>query len=139
MTMEQSCRLNRKISWRQWIWICFCSCIVHLKQTSAKGVVAAYFPEYRAYINVNNTAPYLTDLLLFSLVPNSRGMLGGCCLEDYHFKQAREARAFKQSQTGQKLKLWVTLGGAGRADSFKSVAADPKRRTRLIDALKRLW
>ena len=126
---------------------------------SNKGIVAAYLPEYRFYINVNNTAPFLTDIMLFSLQPNSRGMLGGCCLEQNHFEVARQARAYKmeydqQQQLKKKptnrnddivdtnnnpLRLWVTLGGAGRCASFFPIIADPTKRTRLVTSLKRYW
>lgn len=70
----------------------------HLRQAAGDEdfVVAAYLPEYRSYINTNNTAPYLTDLIMFSLAPDNEGNLGPCCLEPHHFDQAREARAYKQ-------------------------------------------
>jgi len=52
-------------------------------------VVAAYLPDYRAYINVNNTAPFLTDLILFSMELSEDGELGPCCSNPHHFEQAR--------------------------------------------------
>ena len=72
--------------------------------------VSAYLPEYRSYIDVNATAPFLTDLVLFSLKPHSRGMVGGCCLSPSHYEQARQAKA----HTGGKLRLWVSIGGVSQ-------------------------
>ena len=69
--------------------------------------VSGYLPEYRSYIDVNATAPYLTDLVLFSLKPHSRGMIGGCCLDPSHYEKARQAKEY----TGGKLRLWVSIGG----------------------------
>ena len=120
-------------------------------------VIAGYLPDYRSYINLNATAPYLTDLILFSLIPHSqRGILGGCCLNDHHYQQAHEAQAYKKQQRATtalsghqpsthsdigSLRIWVTVGGGGadRSEPFAKVAADPKKRKRLIDSLKRLW
>ena len=61
-------------------------------------VLLIVFSEYRSYINVNNTAAHLTDLIVFSLAPNDHGELGPCCLEKHHFAQAREARAYKSER-----------------------------------------
>jgi hypothetical protein len=118
--------------------------------------IAGYLPDYRSYINVNATVPFLTDIILFSIVPHSRGILGGCCLDDHHFQQAREARNFskqlrieREQHSGvspvglngaSDLKIWVTLGGGGeRSHSFMTIAKDPEKRRRLIDRLKSLW
>jgi GH18 family chitinase len=99
-------------------------------------VVAGYLPDYRSTsININASAPYLTDLLLFSVQPHSRGMIGGCCLNPTHYEIARQAKKYHNPN----LKLWVTVGGFGRNDSFRAVAADPKRRWKFIKALIRLW
>jgi hypothetical protein len=99
-------------------------------------VVAGYLPDYRSTsTNINASAPYLTDLLLFSIQPHSRGMIGGCCLNPSHYEIARQAKKYHNP----KMKLWVTVGGMGRNDSFRAVAADPKRRTKFIQALIRLW
>ena len=105
-------------------------------------VIAGYLPDYRSYININATAPYLTDLILFSLIPHSqRGMLGGCCLNDHHFQQAHEAQALADDSLSSPLRIWVTVGGGGgeRSEPFAKVATDPKKRKRLIESLKRLW
>lgn len=61
-------------------------------------VTAGYLPEYRSYINVNNTAPYLTDLILFSMAPDDEGNIGPCCLGQSHFEQAREAQMYKKDK-----------------------------------------
>lgn len=62
-------------------------------------IKAGYFPEYRSYIDLNRTVMELTDLILFSIEP-SRNMNfeDGCCLNENIYKQAREARAYKQEE-----------------------------------------
>lgn len=59
-------------------------------------IIAGYLPEYRSYINVNNSAPFLTDLILFSVAPDNQGKISSCCLESRHFEQARQARDHKK-------------------------------------------
>jgi chitinase len=102
-------------------------------------VIAGYLPEYRTYINVNNTAPYLTDLILFSIEPNGatgRLMGGQCCLDASHYKLAREARAHRNHFEPTAMKLWVSVGGAGRSSGFLSIAKSPSsRRTFIQDAI----
>ncbi|CAB9514369.1 Endochitinase B [Seminavis robusta] len=101
-------------------------------------VVAGYLPEYRSYINVNNTAAVLTDLIVFSLQPDDQGNLGPCCLEPHHFAQAREARAYKQEQfpDAKPLKLWMSIGGAGRSASFPKIVADQALREKFVRNIK---
>lgn len=67
-----------------------------LKPKEDSFVIAGYLPEYRFYININNTAASLTDLILFSMAPDNQGQLSSCCLESQHFEQARQARAYKK-------------------------------------------
>ncbi|GKY91287.1 hypothetical protein MPSEU_000101200 [Mayamaea pseudoterrestris] len=87
-------------------------------------ILGAYLPDYRDYIQVNHSAPFLTDLYLFSAAPADimgDKQLDDCCLNENHYRTARHARAFKAEQQGQdsrNLRLWLTVGGAGRSDHF---------------------
>lgn len=74
--------------------------------------ISGYIPDYRFYINLNNTAPFLTDLILFSVDPFMR-----CCLHKDQYTIARKARAFKEENEGS-LNLWLSVGGGGRSDGF---------------------
>lgn len=93
--------------------------------------VGGYLPDYRFYIDVNNTSPFLTDLVLFSTSPSphlSRGSpLSACCLDGDKFEAGRRARAYKKersdsssgsSSSSAELKLWLSVGGGGRSDHF---------------------
>jgi chitinase len=87
--------------------------------------IAGYLPDYRFYINVNITAPFLTDLLLFSAEPRPHiedddSILSSCCLNPSHYEKARQAVAYKQEQNPDSppLKLWLTVGGGGRSQHF---------------------
>ena len=104
-------------------------------QSSDDFIVAGYLPEYRSYINVNNTAILLTDLILFSLEPNTLGAFGGCCLDDSHYKIAREARAHKKHFSNVPLRLWISVGGAGRSAAFNHIASDARTRSNFIKNL----
>lgn len=102
--------------------------------------VAAYLPDYRFYINVNATAYFLTDLILFSIQPSlSDDLSKGCCLSKDHYRIARQARAYKREQGHGELRLWVAVGGGGRSDAFAIIAPDKDKRTKLIDQLIELW
>ena len=96
--------------------------------------MAGYLPDYRS-INLNHTVSYLSDLILFSLEVHSRGMVGGCCLRKEHYERARIA----QQTYNPNLKLWVTVGGQGRAHGWQEVCRDPTKRTRFIESMIRLW
>jgi hypothetical protein len=105
-----------------------------MAQTTPSQIgIAAYLPDYRAAYNVNASAPHLTDLILFSIQPHSRGMIGGCCLQPKHFQLGRNVR-----EHNSELRVWVTIGGAGRADAIPAITADAIKRKRLIDAILRL-
>jgi hypothetical protein len=101
---------------------------------SAKDIIlGGYLPEYRDYIQVNQSAAFLTDLYLFSASP-SAGMgdkqLNYCCLHDRHYDIARQARAYKGEIGAGQLRVWITIGGAGRSDHFLK---DPDG---LLDAIR---
>lgn len=96
--------------------------------------IAGYLPDYRS-VNLNQTVPFLSDLILFSLEVHSRGMVGGCCLRKDHYERARIAKRSKNPN----LNLWVTVGGQGRANGWQSVCQDATKRTRFIESMIRLW
>lgn len=104
-------------------------------------VVGGYLPEYRSYINLNNTIPYLTDVILFSMTPDNDGTFGSCCLDSHHFEQARQARAYQQTHfpEKQRLKIWVSVGGAGRSNSFAAIVLDPSKRKAFLNSLRSFW
>jgi len=102
-------------------------------------IVAGYLPEYRSSVNVNNTATLLTDLILFSLDPGPDGILEGrCCLEDSHYKLAREARSHRAQFSSKPLKIWITVGGAGRSESFLAISKSETKRDLFLSNLVHL-
>ena len=107
------------------------------QQRRTQLAIGGYLPDYRSYINVNATAAHLTDLILFSIQPHSRGMVGGCCLDASHYQLGRQAKS--SVQNNHILRLWVTVGGGGRSATFIGIAADPDKRKRLIQGLIQLW
>jgi hypothetical protein len=123
-------------------WILLLVLLLHfVTSCHAQFTIGGYLPDYRSYINVNATAPHLTDLILFSIQPHYRGMVGGCCLDTSHYQLGRDAKAAHGggNDTNTNFRLWVTIGGGGRSDSFKTIAADPEKRNRLIQSMVRLW
>jgi hypothetical protein len=118
------------------IWHLFLLVLLCLQSVKAREfVVGGYLPDYRAYINVNATAQFLTDVILFSVQPSG----DGCCLGEHHYRLAREAQAYKQEQGYGSLRLWVAVGGGGRSDLFRGTAVDDEKRKQLIDDLVQLW
>jgi hypothetical protein len=117
-------------------------------------VVGGYLPDYRGYISVNSTAIHLTDLMLFSLTPESilrrysdetvsttnQGD-GGCCLTSEHFDLTRKARSYKKEhRPTKKIRILVTVGGGGRSSGFKELATGgAKVQRQFIKALIDLW
>lgn len=107
----------------------------HGQQKEESFALGGYLPDYRVgNFDANASAPFLTDLMLFSIQPHSRGMVGGCCLDSSHFEKAREAKALNND-----MRLWVTVGGGGRSDAFPEIAANEIKTKRLVDSMIRLW
>ena len=88
--------------------------------------VAGYLPDYRFYIDLNQTALFLDDLYLFSIqIDPSKGpnmLKDACCLSKDHYNKAQQASTYKQQLSGRPLQNWVTLGGGGRSDGFLYVS-----------------
>ena len=94
-------------------------------------VVGGYLPDYRTYININATALHLTDLMLFSLTPESVLQYASpesgkssevCCLSSDHYELIRKAKAYKREhKKDDNFRLIVTVGGGGRSKGFADV------------------
>jgi hypothetical protein len=118
------------------------------KEVSENFALAAYLPDYQigSYVekqlsqySSTNAPPLLTDLILFSLQPHSKGFLGGCCLQNDHFAAAHKFREELYEKNGRRLTLWVTIGGSGRSDAFSQICPDETLRKRLIQSAINLW
>jgi hypothetical protein len=133
-------------------------CLINTANSNAaieeSFLVAGYLPDYRAYINVNSTALFLTDMMLFSLTPesivqrysvdkvmSSSNPSGGCCLSSEHFDLARKARAYKQEhQLTKKIRILVTMGGGGRSNGFHELVSGSEiLQHNFLTALVGLW
>ena len=114
-------------------------------------VIAGYLPEYRAYIDIDAAAIHLTDLMLFSLTPESIMKYssqsgGGCCLSSEHYDKIREAKSYKRNHHQRKneartdMRLFVTIGGGGRSDGFGHVVAgDSQVQLQFMEGIIQLW
>ena len=109
----------------------------------ASFVIAGYLPDYRAYINVNATAIHLTDLMIFSLTPESilQSSSSPCCLSSDHYDKIRKARSYKREQQHSKqIRLLLTVGGGGRSNGFRDVVTGNSQMQRqFIKRLVQLW
>ena len=129
------------------------------KDDAPSFIVGGYLPDYRFYINVNSTAIHLTDIMLFSLTPesvlkyhaaikagdNPSPDSGGCCLSSNHYEQIRKAKSYKREQQQQPqqqddvndLRLLLTVGGGGRSDGFAEFVEN--RQNEFVNGLVQLW
>ena len=128
-----------------------------LDKDDAPFIVGGYLPDYRSYINVNSTAIYLTDIMLFSLTPESilqyyaaikaggdtPSDSSGCCLSSHHYEQIRKAKSYKREQLQKQrdnvndLRLLLTVGGGGRSNGFADFVVN--RRNEFVNGLVQLW
>ena len=102
-------------------------------------VIGAYLPDYRAYLDVNKTAVMLTDLILFSIEPMKIGktthaLKSQCCLGALHYKLGHDARNHRKEKHNKKeaMKLWASIGGAGRSSGFQSILMNKSKRSDFI-------
>ena len=131
-----------------------------LDKDDAPFIVGGYLPDYRSYINVNSTAIYLTDIMLFSLTPepilqydaaiksggdtpSDDNTSGGCCLSSHHYEQIRKAKSYKREQQLHQrdnvndLRLLLTVGGGGRSNGFADFVVN--RQHEFVNGLVQLW
>ena len=103
-------------------------------------VLSGYLPDYRSYINVNATAIHLTDLMLFSVTPETILSNDGCCLSSDHYDLIRKARSYKMEEKNEVLWLLVTVGGAGRSNGFAEIiGGNAQLQGKFVDGLIKLW
>ena len=115
--------------------------------TNEEFIVAGYLPDYRNYININVTSLHLTDVMLFSLTPESvtkyseSSSEAGCCLSEKHYALLREARSYKLlKQTKSRLRLLIIIGGAGRSDGFANiVTGSSSTKLHFLEELTKIW
>ena len=118
-----------------WIPVSLGASQEHESSKTTKNIaISGYLPDYRS-IDLNHTVSYLSDLILFSLEVHPRGMVGGCCLQKDHYERARIAQQYHNRD----VKLWVTVGGQGRANGWQEICKDPTKQTRFIESMIRLW
>uniref|UniRef100_A0A7S3L410 GH18 domain-containing protein n=1 Tax=Amphora coffeiformis TaxID=265554 RepID=A0A7S3L410_9STRA len=111
------------------LFLCWAVCLA--RRFAGELAVAGYLPDYRFYIDLNQTALYLTDLYLFSVQMNptlGEMMLTGCCLGQDHLVKAKQAVAYKKEVSGRQLTLWLTIGGGGRSEGFQTLNGKEKYR-----------
>ena len=110
--------------------VCVCSSIKAAGSAESDDkdmmIVAGYLPEYRFYADLEFLASRLTDLILFSVAPDRDGNVQSF-LSDENIKAAQAARA-----ANSKLRLLVSVGGAGRSLHFQAVAQDGAKRRRFV-------
>ena len=106
-------------------------------------IISGYLPEYRSYINLNASAVHLTDLMLFSITPETimnSDKSGGCCVSTDQFDYIRKAREYKMENQSGALRLILTVGGAGRSDGFSTIIwGDLKTKEKFVNDLVKLW
>lgn len=97
-------------------------------------VVVAYLPDYRID-GVDVDAFWLkpvTDLIYFSLTVPDNGVFEADAIDPQHLEKLKTLQQKSDSR------LLLCIGGWGRSDGFAAVAADPAKRSAMIDSLAAL-
>jgi hypothetical protein len=95
-------------------------------------VVAGYLPDYRDYVNINASSIFLTDIMLFSITPETifheysphvRGEGGGggggggkCCLSSRHYATMRRARSYGKEERRRRRRRSSTIAANSSSD-----------------------
>lgn len=74
----------------------------------------------------------MTDLIMFSLQPHSKGFFG-CCLQNNHYDLVE-----KFVNNSSPINVWVTIGGGGRSDAFPEISSNEALRKKLIRSILNL-
>ena len=121
--------------------------------------IAGYLPDYRINYfmdkqlgtnrkkdkvtgddNKSPSSSSMTDLILFSLQPHSKGFFG-CCLQDDHYDLVEKFVANSNNNytsSSSIRRVWVTVGGGGRSGAFPEICAKKELRNRLIRSILNL-
>lgn len=117
-------------------WLLFHVFVATAAAAEEEFLIAGYLPDYRHYINLDAAAKHLSDVILFSIQPEPDGSVTGpnvCCLGDGHY-----AKAVAAQKSDGNLRIFASVGGAGRSQHLASIASDPQRRKILIANLIQL-
>jgi hypothetical protein len=95
--------------------------------------VAGYYPDYNAdELPISQIRfEQLTDIIYFSIYPNSDGSLNTNSIN----KDPNTLGDLVQAAKDNTVKIWISVGGAGRSDHFSTVVADPAKRAIFVNEL----
>ena len=111
------------------------------QQQQETFVVGGYLPDYRFSADneklVDAAAPYLTDLILFSVQPTALDDgANECCLQPSHYEIGRQSKSVQGSSIE---KVWLTIGGGGgRSNDIPKILQDPIQTTNFIQSIANL-
>ena len=96
--------------------------------------VAGFYPDYYADEFPISSISFgkLTDIIYFSVYPNPNGFLD---LSSINQKDPNTMADVVQAAKDHNVKVWISVGGAGRSQNFESVVSDPVKRTTLVNQL----
>lgn len=100
------------------------------------GVVAAYLPEYRWYIDLEATLHCcVSDLILFSVSPKENGSIDDHWIPPENIARARRAA---DAVPDRVVNILLCVGGAGRSSAFAKATSTANRRRRFVENLELL-
>jgi GH18 family chitinase len=118
--------------------------------------IAGYLPDYRinSYMDeqlgridqkkdrsigdAKSPSSSMTDLILFSLQPHSKGFFG-CCLQNDHYDLVAKFVSNNNNTSSSSIRrVWVTVGGGGRSEAFAEICAKEELRSKLIRSILNL-
>jgi len=97
--------------------------------TPSDFILSGYLPEYRLYIDVESTIEKINQVNLFSLEIRQDGSINSLMPEN------ELRRIGKIRGDDDKFSTFVTVGGAGRSEGFRTMAKDGALRRRFVKSL----
>jgi len=115
-------------------------------------VVGGYLPNYRKSVELDDSAEFLTDVMLFSLELTEDGLdvsedgeAKGCCIDndmvELGMDTKMEASLLAEKNNtlrgdNKQFNILMTVGGGGRSNGFPSLTNDRDKRQKLIEDLR---
>eukprot|EP00299_Pterocystis_sp_00344_P015488 c7739_g1_i1.p1 GENE.c7739_g1_i1~~c7739_g1_i1.p1 ORF type:complete len:395 (-),score=72.43 c7739_g1_i1:16-1170(-) len=112
------------------LWLCTLT-----STTPSSFAVVGFLPEYRFYINIPDAMDRLTDLILFSAQPKSDGTIDAPILQSHVVPLIHQTNKDRVASGKAPVRVHLSIGGAGRSDTFVMATSSRATRTRFAKSI----